>query len=73
MTHKGSAAKCPTCGRRTLRPAVRTVLTRRGSRKITVPDVPVEECSACGERTYDLSALRKIAAARSSARRRHVT
>ncbi len=72
MTRRRSAARCPTCSRLTLRPAVRTVLTRQGSRKITVPDVPVEECRACGERTYDLSALRKIAAARSPARRGRV-
>ena len=72
MTRKRSAVRCPTCGRLTLRPAVRTVLTRRGSRKFPVPDVRGEDCSACGERRYDLSALRKIAAARSSARRRHV-
>lgn len=66
---KHGSAKCPTCGRRSMQPAVRTVITYVGSRQIKVAGVSLEECTACGERLYDLAALRKLAAARAKPRR----
>jgi YgiT-type zinc finger domain-containing protein len=71
MKRKGQASRCPTCGRLALRPKERTVSTRVGKREVKVPDIPVEECSICGERLYDLAALRRIAAARAHASRGH--
>jgi YgiT-type zinc finger domain-containing protein len=48
----------------------RTITAKVGRRRISVPDVEVEECAHCGERLYDLSALATIRRAREAARRR---
>jgi YgiT-type zinc finger domain-containing protein len=48
----------------------RTIVTTVGRKKVSVPDVSVEECSHCGERLYDLAALALIRRARTAARRR---
>jgi YgiT-type zinc finger domain-containing protein len=53
-----------------MRRVVREVETRVGLRRMVVPDIEVEECGRCGERLYDLAALRKIRDARGPARRR---
>jgi YgiT-type zinc finger domain-containing protein len=69
---KRGLARCPTCGRRAVAPAVRAVSTHVGRREILVPGVAIEECSSCGERLYDLAALRTLATARAQRRRPHV-
>jgi YgiT-type zinc finger domain-containing protein len=43
--------------------------TVRGKR-LLVPNIELEECPHCGERLYDLAALRKIRAARRPPRRK---
>jgi YgiT-type zinc finger domain-containing protein len=58
------AIRCPTCGRPGLRRVKRDLATKVGTRSLTVHDVEVEECPHCGERLYDLAALRRIRAAR---------
>jgi YgiT-type zinc finger domain-containing protein len=55
---------CPTCGRNRMERVSREITTRVGRRAITVSDVEVDECPKCGERLYDLAALRRIRQAR---------
>jgi YgiT-type zinc finger domain-containing protein len=60
-----TSIRCPTCGAAGMARVVRDVKTLRGRRPVIVKGVEVEECRRCGERLYDLTALRKLAAARS--------
>jgi YgiT-type zinc finger domain-containing protein len=69
---KRGLATCPTCGRRSVQPVIRTVTTHVSGRAVQVPGVALEECSSCGERLYDLAALHQLAAARTQRRRPHV-
>lgn len=62
--------RCPKCGRLGMTRVVRSIEATAGRKRVVVPDVEVEECGFCGERLYDLSALRKIRAVRGPARRR---
>lgn len=52
--------KCPTCGRYSMRRAIRKVAVRVGRSRLEVPRIPVEECGHCGERLYDLAALHAL-------------
>jgi YgiT-type zinc finger domain-containing protein len=72
MRHGHRLARCPTCGRHSIQPKVATVITHVGRREVQVPDVALEECTACGERLYDLAAMRTLAAARAHRRRPRV-
>jgi YgiT-type zinc finger domain-containing protein len=66
-----SASRCPTCGKAAMKPVARDVTTQRGGKSVVVKNVAVEECSQCGERLYDLAALRRLAeASRTRSRRR---
>ena len=56
---------CVTCGSH--RMEHRRVSVRMRSSQI-VPEVEADVCSACGERYYDLAAMRKLESARHSAR-----
>ena len=58
---------CPTCGEARMKRVTQSVETKVGRRKLTVPDVQLDECPGCGERLYDLAALRQIRAAREAA------
>jgi YgiT-type zinc finger domain-containing protein len=69
MSARALSIRCPTCGQRALHRVLREVTTRAGRRTIKVGGVEVEECAQCGERLYDLAALRQIAAARKGRRR----
>ena len=71
MRRRIRAAWCPTCGRLAMLPAVRAISTHAGDRKVRVAGVRLEECTSCGERLYDLAALRRLAAARTGTRRGH--
>ncbi len=62
---------CPTCGRRALRRQSCDVRTRVGRKILVVRGVEAEVCSACGERLYDLAALRQLRRARALARARN--
>ena len=68
MTKLGT--RCPTCGRSAVHAAVRDVTTRRSGRPIVVKAVAIEECAHCGERLFDLAALRKLEEARRNRSRR---
>jgi len=57
---KTANSRCPTCGRTAMHRVVRDVTTRRTGKAIVVKDVEVEECAHCGERLYDLTALRRL-------------
>lgn len=48
----------------------RDVTARAGKRTVIVRAVEVEECVKCGERLFDLAALRRIADEKRNARRR---
>ena len=61
---KRPASRCPTCGRAAMRRVIRDVTTRRAARSIVVNAVEIEECAHCGERLYDLAALRRLQDAR---------
>jgi YgiT-type zinc finger domain-containing protein len=67
-----TVARCPTCGRKSMRHVVRDVATRIGTRLVTVCGIRIEECSACGERLYDLEALTQIREDRKSIKRKRV-
>lgn len=69
MSKKPRLTRCPTCGRLAMRKVVRSVETTAGGKRMVVPNIEVEECARCGERLYDLAALRKIRDARGPARR----
>ena len=69
MKQDASRLRCPTCGKLTMKRVSRTVQTTVGRKRISVPDIEVEECANCGERLYDLIALRRIRQAREPARR----
>jgi YgiT-type zinc finger domain-containing protein len=64
MTNPPSDIRCPTCGQPDLRRVFRDVTTRAAGRVLVVHDVEVDECENCGERLYDLPALRRIRDAR---------
>ena len=68
MTQSVSRVRCPSCGKLAMKLVTRTIRTKIGRRSISVPDVEVEECANCGERLYDLAALRTIRRAREPAR-----
>ncbi|MBI5478298.1 MAG: YgiT-type zinc finger protein [Deltaproteobacteria bacterium] len=68
---KAPTVSCPTCGRSGMQRVSRNVTTRVGAAQLVVRDVEVEECPHCGERLYDLAALRRIRAARRPPRRSH--
>ena len=70
MKRLSIAVRCPTCGKGTLKRVVRDVETSVGRRRLVVRDVELEECPKCGERVYDLTALRKLRAVRRQARGR---
>ena len=53
--------RCPTCGAPGMCRVLRPITTRRGRRSIIVKGVEVDECDKCGERLYDLIALRRLA------------
>jgi YgiT-type zinc finger domain-containing protein len=53
-----------------MRRVVRDIATRRDRRAVVVKGVVVEECRRCGERLYDLAALRALREARRSVKRR---
>lgn len=59
-----SGRRCPTCGRPGLRRVRRDVATGVGKRAVTVRGVELDECQHCGERLYDLPALRQLREAR---------
>jgi YgiT-type zinc finger domain-containing protein len=69
MKPRTAASRCPTCGARAMRPTERDVEVRVGKRVVVVRGVSIEECSACGERLYDLAALHRIGDAKRAARR----
>ena len=58
---------CPTCGEARMEQVMQTVQSKVGRRKVIVPDVEFDLCPRCGERLYDLVALRQIRAARDAA------
>ncbi len=64
MSKKVKGIICPTCGESRMERVKQSVQTRVGRRKVTVPDVEFELCPECGERLYDIAALRQIRAAR---------
>jgi YgiT-type zinc finger domain-containing protein len=66
---KTATIRCPTCGRPGVRRVTRDVATRIGATELVVRGVEVDECPSCGERLYDLAALRRIRAARRPPRR----
>jgi YgiT-type zinc finger domain-containing protein len=53
-----------------MRRVVRDVSTRAGRRAVVAKGVEVEECPRCGERLYDLAALRAVRESRRAAKRR---
>ena len=53
--------RCPSCGAPGMRRVKCAVTTQRGRRSTVVKDVEVDECARCGERLYDLVALRRLA------------
>ena len=67
MSKTAKGILCPTCGEARMERVMQTVQTKVGRRKITVPDVELDLCPRCGERLYDLVALRQIRAARDPA------
>ena len=67
MTKTTKGVLCPTCGEARMQRVSQNVQTKAGRRKVTVPDVELDLCPKCGERLYDLLALRKIRAARDAA------
>jgi YgiT-type zinc finger domain-containing protein len=69
MKQAVSRVRCPSCGKLAMKLVSRTIRTKVGRRSISVPDVEIEECANCGERLYDLGALRIIRRARQPARR----
>ena len=69
MKRQEPVIRGPTCGQSAMRPVLRTIVTRLGQRRISVPHVKVEECTRCGERLYDLGALAALRQARQTARR----
>jgi YgiT-type zinc finger domain-containing protein len=64
MKKAANAARCPTCGLRGMVRVSRSVLSRVGSATVVVRGVVVDLCPHCGERLYDLAALRRIRAGR---------
>jgi YgiT-type zinc finger domain-containing protein len=62
------AFRCVTCGHRTMRRVVRDVVTHSGKRRTVVSNIEIDECSHCGERLYDLEALKQIRAKRTARR-----
>jgi YgiT-type zinc finger domain-containing protein len=69
MKQHASRLRCPTCGKLGMKRVLRTIQTSLGRRRISVPGIEVEECTNCGERLYDLNALRLIKRAREPSRR----
>jgi YgiT-type zinc finger domain-containing protein len=67
MSKTAKGILCPTCGAARMERVTQTVQTKVGRRKVTVPDVELDQCPRCGERLYDLAALRRIRAARDAA------
>ena len=51
---------CPTCGKKNLKKVRRTVNVTRHGKRFSVPAVEFYECSDCGERIYDPTAMRQI-------------
>jgi YgiT-type zinc finger domain-containing protein len=68
---KSAAIQCPTCGVHGMKRVSRSLTTRVGSTKVVVRGVEVEECPHCGERLYDLAALRRLRSARRTPRQPH--
>lgn len=56
--------RCPTCGHAGMVQVERDIATRAGRKTVTVRGVSVEECPRCGERLYNLAALRRLRAVR---------
>jgi len=67
MSKTTKGVLCPTCGAGQMERVTQTVETKVGRRKVIVPDVAFDLCPRCGERLYDLMALRQIRAARDAA------
>ena len=57
---------CPTCGQKTLRRHKRDIRGTYKGRPYVARNVEVEDCSNCGERLFDLEAMRKIESARTT-------
>jgi YgiT-type zinc finger domain-containing protein len=64
MRENEPKTRCPSCGGLSVRRVRRNVRTKVGDEEITVRQVVIEECYDCGERLYDLDALRALRAAR---------
>jgi len=62
---KAAIWHCWECGRKTLCWVVEDYMLEQGTR---VPDLEHLKCSACGERGFDLAAMRKIGAYREKAK-----
>jgi YgiT-type zinc finger domain-containing protein len=61
---KATDIRCPTCGHRPMTRVVRDVETKSEGVAVVVRKVQVDECPKCGERLYDLEALRRVREAR---------
>jgi len=68
-TKKKSKFSCPSCGRFTVYRVSRDVHTKVGKEEIVIKRVSIEECSHCGERLYDMAAMRQIRTAREEHKR----
>lgn len=51
---------CPNCSSKNLKKVRKTVTGTRQGRRYSVPGVEFYECSDCGERIYDPTAIRQI-------------
>ena len=58
---------CPMCGSRRVR---RRIMPVKLDERLTVEDVPVDQCANCGEQYFDPEALSLISAARHGHRAR---
>ena len=67
MSKTAKGILCPTCGEARMKRVTQDVETKVGRRKVVVRNVAVDRCPECGERLYDLAALRQIRAARDAA------
>jgi len=51
---------CPSCGGKNIKKVRRVVTGNRQGKRYSAPDIEFYECSDCGERVYDPSAMRQI-------------
>lgn len=53
--------RCPTCGKgMSITQIVPVTVKLKDGRKFTVPDVEVDVCDKCGDRTFSAESLRKM-------------